>query len=420
MSEENKNIENFFKGRLKANDFIYQESDWEKLNKRLDEAHLFPDQSPFSLTKGKLIVIGILLITLGFFAGWMVRDGQNSDKTSNNRVESFQANHEVKISSTDNAVDSCVEEIVNNHTTGDHTNVFVKSDHLLEDKKMESQKKGMPKSAILNRDARDQSGTAVPQEYGTLQSAHEDNRVAEVSKWYIYPSYLKSSTLTLVIPDYSQFEVENNVVKEHKSKQGRFSIGLSMSPALNSAGLGNRVSLSNRTGLLLYYRPFPRISLSTGVLYDRKRYKTSSEEYKPPKGYWKRRTNGVAPSTISGQCGVLDFPVNVGIDLTQTRMINFGISLGMSNYILLDEAYNFEFDEENPEAATSWLTDKDTYVFQGILNLSAYVTIKTGKNTEILVEPYFKKPIKDIGWGNVALYSMGTQFTLRYNFTKSH
>jgi hypothetical protein len=83
---------------------------------------------------------------------------------------------------------------------------------------------------------------------------------------------------------------------------------------------------------------------------------------------------------------------------------------------LLDEKYVFKFKQDNPGSATKWQTSENSKVLFGVVNLSLGLSLQTSQKTSFLIEPYFKLPLKHMGWGQVNLSGMGVSFSLLYHY----
>ncbi|MFY0601470.1 MAG: hypothetical protein JXR03_17480 [Cyclobacteriaceae bacterium] len=460
MSAENRNIEDFFKKRLESKEFPFEEAHWDQLNDKLDAAGMYPNPGFFGIFKFKFIIIGLIAIIFSFFAGWLVHDSIIGDQivedSDASRLSSIQPKSEILLDEEEVCDDEIhcedenivVQEISEKRLVSERTKIIQSIPK--QDLESKGEEAKPPKtdsstpailslpSGIANVNGVNSSSVSTDdnnvRENHNVEEAHNskkelDDSEEELTEYPIIKLPLDGIDLEEFFskddwtsPDFQliileEEEDEDEEIVQHVKKPSRFSIGISLSPDLNGVGFGNKMSASIRPGVTVYYRVLPRVTVSTGAHFDQKRYETSAENYNPPTGFWGRRTNGVLPSVIDGSCRVIDIPVNVTIKLTDNPRVNYGGTVGISSYFLLDEAYEFEFAQDNPGAASGWSTDENSSVPVGLVNMSLYMSIPTGRRTEFLIEPYFKSPIKDVGWAKVALYGSGVQFTLKYNFS---
>ena len=196
----------------------------------------------------------------------------------------------------------------------------------------------------------------------------------------------------------------------------QWGLAASFAPDFNSVGMDSKREFSGQVGIQVFVTVKSRFSVSTGIYYNKKKYTAEGEEYHPPNQYWNYYTNGVVPKEVFGHCAVLDIPLNLTYNWSPDRKLQFLSTIGASNYIVLSEDYKYRFDSYNAGAAEGWDTNESSRVMFGIANLSLGVQYFIKPKIGIKVEPYLKVPLKDIGWGQVDLYSTGTLISLQYLF----
>jgi len=168
----------------------------------------------------------------------------------------------------------------------------------------------------------------------------------------------------------------------------------------------------------LSYRFLGRLTLTTGLLKSQKRYTGRGEDYNPPPGYWKNRTNGIVPDEIFGQCAVLEIPLTVQYDVRQRENDRIFISAGLSSYRMLNESYEYTFYQPNDGAAHSWSSTQGNSYLLSVGHLSAGYERRIGNRFSLGIEPYLKAPFKGIGWTNIELFTYGAYLNVRYTFLK--
>ncbi|MBL3655827.1 hypothetical protein [Fulvivirga sediminis] len=237
------------------------------------------------------------------------------------------------------------------------------------------------------------------------------------------PEYLEGKDGLLSVPYRWSFApqkveqeiIEEDIIKEEKSgiQWKEWYVGLSVAPDLNSIGLTSSKQVSGKVGLRFDWDFLPKTSLRVGVYYNRKRYTAMGSDYNPPEGYWEYQTDGVIPSTINGKCRVIDIPITLSYNFLNKGKWTFGASTGISNYILLDQDYCYEFDQPYSGPATRWVTDEKETAKWSIANLSLIAQYSLGRQTFIQVEPYVQVPLQKIGWAQVSLYGTGAMLTIK-------
>lgn len=400
--KEDENIERFFKKRLESSEFDYQDKDWQDLEEKLDAAGLTPPASGALISRVKLLIAGLIISSVAFLLGWFSHDRIMEASGSGQPVpgagQSIHGN--MSLPGPEPAPQLPDEPAAN-------ADVLTGSAAELKDSEAVSENLWLtahPAAPSAEESQGQQLETKVRQPMRKLDGI--SGKIVTEN-----PAHHRSLLLTEEKP-----EEEGQAVTSFRN---RWYVGLSLAPDLNSIGLTERKSVSPKLGMQVFYRVADRWSVSTGVLYNKKRYNTTAESYSPPDGYWYAGTNGVKPSAILGSCAVLDVPVKVYYRWSQGRKFGFYISIGVSNYFLLDEAYDFEFDQPNPGSADGWYTNENSSVIAGVANVSVLAGVQLSPRAELLVEPYLKAPLTKIGWGKVDLFSTGLLFTFRYRLFSS-
>ncbi|QIP17408.1 hypothetical protein G8759_34600 [Spirosoma aureum] len=197
------------------------------------------------------------------------------------------------------------------------------------------------------------------------------------------------------------------------------SVRVAVAPDLSSIGLQNFSRPGTNVGVMLEYRLSPRWSVQTGVIRSTKVYKATSSQYDADAEYWKKFP--AKPGGISGQCNILDIPVNVRYDIAlRPRLDNrlqpsrWFVSGGVTSYIMLKEDYTYEnYPPHTYNVPSQWSTSSGGYGFSQ-LNLSAGYERAVSRRLSWQVEPFMKVPLKGVGFFKIDLLSTGAFLSLRY------
>jgi hypothetical protein len=194
--------------------------------------------------------------------------------------------------------------------------------------------------------------------------------------------------------------------------ESRFAAGFIFSPDLSTAGsISNFDDPGYKIGVTAEYKLSPRVSLISGIIFSDVRYTAKSSQYNPS-GYWGQ---GYVPDQTAAVCHILDIPISLKFNFINNEQSRFFATAGFSSYIMLNEDYNFFYDDENDELIQN----------MSIRNGSRHILNNTGfsigyefdlhRNVSLRAEPYIKIPISEVGWGNVKLYSIGSFISLNVN-----
>lgn len=213
---------------------------------------------------------------------------------------------------------------------------------------------------------------------------------------------------------------QNNNEEQKKSKTpSGWSFALSVAPDFSGTSLRHYTSPGSAMGLSVGYRFLNRFNLSIGIVKSAKRYEGYGDEYTPPYGYWKARTNGVVPDEIYGSCKIIEIPLILQYDVFHGQRSRLYTGVGMSTYLMSDEAYQYRFYSPNPGADEGWSSggDRSSYPMAiGHLSIG-YERQLTGK-LNAGIEPFLKVPFAGIGWSDLKLYTTGAYFNLRYTISR--
>ncbi|MEO5603311.1 MAG: hypothetical protein ABIR06_20490, partial [Cyclobacteriaceae bacterium] len=194
----------------------------------------------------------------------------------------------------------------------------------------------------------------------------------------------------------------------------RLSLLLSLAPDFSSTSINRYTSPGGAYGAMIHYHIKRSWSISAGVVKNKKKYTGEGGDYQPPKGYWKYYTNGIIPETIDGSCNILEIPIMLQYTLGQAGRTRFLVGAGASSYLMLNESYQYNFEEPNPGAKEGWSSKASSRFYFNMINFTAGFEHQIIPGLLIGIEPYLKIPIEAIGWTNLKLFSTGASFTLRY------
>lgn len=194
----------------------------------------------------------------------------------------------------------------------------------------------------------------------------------------------------------------------------RLSLLLSFAPDFSSTSLNRYSAPGTAFGGMIHYHVGSRWSVAAGIIKNQKQYTGKGADYTPPTGYWRYYTNGKVPSTIDGECSVVEFPLMVQYTLYQTGKSRFLAGAGTSSYLMLDESYRYYFDEPNPGTREGWASKDQSRFMFNMVNFTLAYERQIAPGLMLGVEPYLKIPIEEIGWTNLKLFSTGASISMRY------
>ena len=406
MSDKD-NIEKFFEERLSRKHFVFRESDWEKMEEKLDAELMSKPASAFTRRNSLLIFAALLLAFLSGWYGSKLFTPENSQTTASSPDVSTT-------SEIDNDAGNTPEvsgDIENDDTPSADTHREQKTvrsgDEAAKTRKLSAGHTKIKENNLVKFVPQKHGPSEVPAE--SISSLPAD--FIEGEKGAFLP--LKKSQMDHEM-SLTGMEVDSLSNRQVKQKAYKFAIGLTYAPDLTSTGFFNRQQLAQSFGVQFVYKINRKWGLQTGISYVKKKYEADPENYEPYENYWQYKTNGYIPDEVYGNCGVIDIPVNITFNWSGAGRFSFVTTAGISSYFLLDEEYYYEFDNY-PNASYGWSTTENSRFIGGIINASFGVSVKVNKRTSLLMEPYLKIPVQNVGYGNLKLFSTGSFFTIRYD-----
>jgi hypothetical protein len=206
---------------------------------------------------------------------------------------------------------------------------------------------------------------------------------------------------------------EVSVTGHQGSLLSRVSASLQMSPDLSTVGsVSNFSSPGYKLGITVQYQISRNLAVSTGVVRSEVRYSARGQDYDPPV-YWPANRG---PEQMRAVCLLLDIPLTLRYDVLQFSGSRLFATVGLSSYIMLNEEYDFSYDGYTTGQLDSWSGRTGTRHWFSNAGFSVGYELDVHPNWSFLAEPFIAVPLREVGWGNVRLYSVGSYLSVRYRF----
>ena len=207
-------------------------------------------------------------------------------------------------------------------------------------------------------------------------------------------------------------------IKKQPAFRPQYALTVLAAPDLNGVGSFQQGQVGTNVGLVFSARVLKKLTISTGAIYSDKPYSIASQDYHTPYHF------PVSPQDVSAVCRMLDVPLNVNYQLYDKHKNKLFVGTGLSSYIMLNENYKFNYANSNyyygkvlPSSYT--VPHSDSYFF-GVVNLSATYQRQLNSKIALDVQPYYKLPITELGYGQVRLQSTGVAVGLTWNLNPLH
>lgn len=199
--------------------------------------------------------------------------------------------------------------------------------------------------------------------------------------------------------------------KKKTQRQGFFDIGIMAGPDLTTVKYHFTDQPGFNAGFQAGYHISDRWSFHSGLIYTKKNYTAKGKDFNPPKTYW---TNNVYLHEVEGSCYMLDIPLNVRYNILSGTRRKVFASTGLSTYLMNKETYQYDYTLNGVSTNARWTNKKNSAFVFSVLNLSAGFEKIIDKRFSLQAEPYFKAPLKGLGFGNMQMSSYGIYFSLLY------
>lgn len=267
---------------------------------------------------------------------------------------------------------------------------------------------------------------------------------------------VKSSVITVNAPDDLAWLAAAHDEPTPKLRgRALLTAALLTAPDVNKAGPGGGSKLGGNAGLQVSAHISSRWSITTGAIYAYKPYRIGANQSSLLSQYFASanvagiaaapaagttavthagnqlavRTLAVArPATLSAtapvnpltgvmaNCTVLDIPVNVNYQVSGNAKRSFSAGAGLSSYFMLTEHYSFNYADNSVRELD--IANKNQHVL-GVLNLNTTYQQQVSPNLKLLIQPYLKLPITQIGQEQVNLQSAGVAVGFSWNLSSA-
>ena len=201
-------------------------------------------------------------------------------------------------------------------------------------------------------------------------------------------------------------------VKKQESRPSKWEFGLLTGPDFSNVGFKHNSKTGINIGAIVGYRFSDRWLVNTGIIYTKKFYKVEGEDFNPPKHSWLSYQD---VQMVTGSCNMFEIPVNIRYDISFNKKGRFFASTGLSSYIMDKQDYDCSYIDDNGDLQKyPWSEDSNYNYFISNLNFSIGYERAIGKRFSIQAEPYFKLPLKGLGYGSIDMNSYGIFITFKY------
>jgi hypothetical protein len=242
---------------------------------------------------------------------------------------------------------------------------------------------------------------------GTLMAVSEK---PEIRTEGIYSQQINSTDISqTAIKPISGIYSSNIKSKANPAFRPRYTLSVLAAPDINGVGSFQQGKVGTNFGLLFSAGISKKFTVSTGALYSSKPYEAQYNNINLPVHL---QTD---PASITADCRMLDIPLNVGYQVYHKKQNKLSIGMGLSSYIMLHEAFTFNFVKSTATWSSNFTVPNSNKYFFGIYNLNINYERQLNSKVGLTVQPYLKLPLTSIGYSQVRLQTTGVAVGLNWN-----
>ena len=435
------NLESFFRKAVNQSDSSFMERDWRAMEKKLDEDPITGTFYRNASRTRKIVVTTTAMAVLFAAYFFTFRTDQPLVGVEDSTNQQAAASVEVPRQQDEDKKENQTADLLPPATTRDITSPGAEGPRMAPSSAGSQRLTTASDAEEVKRPLEHRMEPAVPPADQMSMAIHEQTNLTVPSVSQSITSdrnqaALPATTATTaaaekepvkqepISPLSEEEAAEDTDVKEsddtNGSKRSRWNIALSMAPDFSTTSLRNYSSPGSAVGILVGYQLHKRLSINVGLMRSSKRYTGYGNDYQPPYGYWKARTNGVVPNEIYGSCRILEIPLIIQYDILQRNRSRVFAGGGISTYLMSDEQYQYSFSAPNPGADQGWSSEGATSSYPlAIGHVSFGYERQISPRVNVGIEPFLKVPFAGIGWTDIQLFSTGAFVNVRYRLARS-
>jgi hypothetical protein len=198
------------------------------------------------------------------------------------------------------------------------------------------------------------------------------------------------------------------------SKQSKgFYVGLIAGPDLSMVKFQSVKNLGFSLGALVGYRFNNRISVETGLIWDKKYYYSNGEYFNKDQ---LSIPSNIKILNVDGHCNMFEIPLSLRYDFATKKKHNFFIAAGLSSYLMTSEYYSYNLQGPSGYYSKDASYNSSNKNILEIVKLSGGYEYSVNSKTKIRFEPYVNIPLQGVGFGSMPISSVGFYLGITHSF----
>jgi hypothetical protein len=202
--------------------------------------------------------------------------------------------------------------------------------------------------------------------------------------------------------DAAQKQINKKQKQKQKQKQKGLYAGIIISPDISTVKFQSVKNVGVTFGLVIGYQLNKKISVESGVAWDKKFYYSEGKYFSTKRVY----TNAQIKN-VDGLCEMIEIPFLLKYNFKSLGKTNFSASAGWSSYFMKNEKYDFTIDNNGQQYQNSSTYKNSSTNLLAVANFSVGYNRALRQNITLRIEPYIKIPLKGVGIGSLPIMSTG-------------
>lgn len=194
-----------------------------------------------------------------------------------------------------------------------------------------------------------------------------------------------------------------------KRKKNALYVGILAGPDISTVKFQSINKAGFSAGLTIDYTLGKKLTLGTGLLWDKKFYYTEGKYFNPK--------NLSIPSFISiddvdGICNMIEWPVNLSYKIQSFHKSSLSGNAGISSYFMKRENYSYTYQRNGVENEWMLSYKNSSHNLFSVINAGVSYERNLSKTVLLKIQPYVKIPISGVGMGRLPIASSGVYFVV--------
>jgi hypothetical protein len=421
MQDVENNMDDLFRKAARAYPLKDGRDDWDKIAPLLMDSPVFsvPAQQGLSLKRQSSLFLFLLLFL--FVTGIATADTWYTG----GKADLYQPlEKKLLIDAKSDAADinqQSVRSLHNNHGVIHTVNIPSPEPLVIKNNKKDLSEKSFIKKIHIGFAG---NVHVAPEEKLQVNALHEDAGVADmVNTEVTQPDSLtglvmenKATPVQQVVHNSKNIDTAGGQAVSSKKcikKQPDIYWGIVFGPSFNQVKNQGLKKPGYDIGLLAGYQINNRLSVETGVLFEKKYYFSNGKYFDMAKAS-SGMPAGMKVISLDGSCAVFEVPLKVKYNLYGKGHLHFYAAAGISAYILTNEYNKYHAVINGSQQDISGTYSNSSRYGAAALNISGGYENRVGKYARVRVEPYVQIPLKGIGVGSLPVMTAG----LHIGFTR--